>query len=196
VITGCHYSSLVVDRLRDQTKEPNTTVSCFYLDFTAETSAIDILGSLLKQMISGMEIVPREISRGLREHRNSLCGTVLQLVEIMQILQLITSSQPIFICIDALDECTGIQLARVLESLKQILDKSPRTRIFLTGRPHIRAEIEGHLSGRVASVSVDLRRDDFIAYIRARLANDKSPNSMDDCLKEDILKTLGNTPEM
>ena len=65
----------------------------------------------------------------------------------------------------------------------------------LTGRPHIRAEIEEHLSGRVASVSVGPRKDNFITYIRARLANDKSPDSMDDCLKEDIQNTLGNTSE-
>jgi len=195
VLTGSHYSSLVVDRLRDQAREPNTAVTCFYFDFTVETSATDILGSLLKQMISGMEIVPEEISRCLREQISSHCGPLQQLVEIMQLLHLITSSQPTFICIDGLDECAGVQLARVLESLKQILDKSPRTRIFLTGRPHIRAEIEGNLSGRVASVSVGPSKDDFITYIRARLANDKSPNSMDECLKEDILNTLGNTSE-
>jgi len=196
VLTGCHDSSLVVDRLRDPAREPNNTVTCFYLDFTAETSATDILGSLLRQMISGMEIVPDEISRGLREQINSLCGPVLQLVEIMQMLDLITSSQPTFIFIDSLDECAVVQLARVLESLKQILDKSPRTRIFLTGRPHIRAEIEGHLSGRVASVFVDPSKDDFITYLRGRLVNDKYPDSTDECLKADILDTLGNKSEM
>jgi len=198
VLTGCHDSSLVVDRLRDESRELNTIVTCFYFDFTARKaiSVTDILGSLLKQIIREMEIVPEEISRGLREHKDSVFGGYKQqLVGIVQILQLITSSQPTFICIDALDECTGVQLARVLESLKQVLDKSPRTRIFLTGRPHIRAEIEGHLSGRVASVYVGPNKDDFITYIRARLANDKSPNSMDECLKEDILNTLGNTSE-
>jgi len=161
-----------------------------------ETSITDILGSLLKQIISGMEIVPEEISRGLREHRNSIHGHKLQLVEIMQILQLITSSQPTFRCIDALDECAGVQLARVLESLRQILDRSRGTRIFLTGRPHIRAKIEGFLSGRVASVSVSPSKGDFTTYLRARLANHKSPDSMDECMKEDILNTLGNTSEM
>ena len=196
MLTDCHDSSLVVDGLRNQAGQPNTTVTCFYFDFTAETCAVDILGSLLKQLISGMETVPDAISRCLQEYTKCLYGRAGQLVQIMQMLLIITSSWPIFICIDALDECDGAQLARVLQLLKEILDMSPRTRIFLTGRPHIRAEIEGHLSGRVASVSVDPSKDDFIKYIRVRLANDKSPDSMDDCLKADILNTVGNTSEM
>ena len=199
MLTHRDDSSLVVDRLRDLAREQNTTVGCFYLDFKApkEVSANDILGSLLEQMIREMEVVPEEILRRLQEHRNALCGTVLQLVEIVQILQVITSSQPKFICIDGLDECAGVQLARLLESLKQILEQSPGTRIFVTGRPHLRSEIEDHLSGRVASVSADPSKDDVTRYIRARLAKDKTPYAMDECLEADILEnTLGNTSGM
>ena len=199
MLTRCHDSSLVVDRLRDQARDKNATVGCFYFDFKApkEVSATDILGSLLEQMISEMEVVPEEILRGLREHKNALCGTTLRLVEIVQILQLITSSQPTFICIDGLDECVGIQLARLLESLKQILEKSPGTRIFVTGRPHIRSAIEEHLAGRVASVSVDPSKDDVTRYIHARLAKDKTPDAMDECLKAGVMENiLRNTSGM
>jgi len=199
VLTGCHDSSQVVDTLRDLAREQNTTVGYFYFDFTApkELSATDILGSLLKEMINGMEIVPEEILRGLREHRNAFCGDILPLVDIVQMLQLMTSSRPRFICIDGLDECAGVQLSRLLESLKQILEKSPGTRIFMTGRPHICAEIEEHLPRLVASVLVDPSKDDIIRYIRARLAEDKTQDAMDECLEADILEnTLGNISGM
>ena len=199
MLTGCHDSSQVVDTLRDLAREQNTTVGYFYFDFTApkELSATDILGSLLKEMINGMEIVPEEILRGLREHRNAFCGDILPLVDIVQMLQLMTSSRPRFICIDGLDECAGVQLSRLLESLKQILEKSPGTRIFMTGRPHICAEIEEHLPRLVASVLVDPSKDDIIRYIRARLAEDKTQDAMDECLEADILEnTLGNISGM
>jgi len=195
VLTGCHGSSLVVDTLRDLAREQNTTVGYFYFDFTApkELSATGILGSLVKEMISGMEIVPEEIFRGLREHRYAFCGDIIPLVDIVQILQLITSSRPRFICIDGLDECAGVQLSRLLESLKQILERSPGTRIFMTGRPHVSAKIEEHLPGLVASVLVDPSEDDIIRCIRARLAKDKTHDAIDRFLEADIVKnTLGN----
>ena len=63
--------------------------------------------------------------------------------------------------------------------------------------PHIRAEIEQHLPGRVACVSADPRKDDIVTYIRARLANDKTQDAMDECLEADILEnTLGNISGM
>ena len=61
-------------------------------------------------------------------------------------LQTITSSQPKFICIDAVDEFGGAQRLRILDCLKQVLEKSPTTRKYMTGRPHIRAEIENRLA--------------------------------------------------
>ena len=111
MLTGCHDSSLVVDTLRDLSREQNTTVEYFYFDFMArkELSAVDILGSLLKQMMSEMEIAPDEILRGLREQRDAIYLHEPQLVNIVQMLQLITSSQPTFLCIDGIDACGGVQ---------------------------------------------------------------------------------------
>ena len=86
----------------------------------------------------------------------------------------------------------------LFDSLKEILKKSPGTRIFVTGRPHIRAEIERRLAGRVASLSVGPTRDDivrflrFLQYLRARLSEDETPDAMDTSLEADI---LGKIPE-
>ena len=196
MLTSCHDSSLVVDTLRDLATQQNTAIGYYYFDFTSQKdlSAVDILGSLLKQMMSEMEIVPGGILRGLREQTDAIYADEPQLVNIVQMLQLITSSQPTFLCIDGLDECDGEQRAKVFESLRQIVEKSKGTRIFVTGRPPIGAEIEEHLPGRVASVSADSRKDDIITYIRARLAKDNPQDAMDGCLRADILKnTPGNT---
>src|ERR1700712_2364298 len=64
----CDDSSLVVDKLCNQVRGKNTPVTCFYFDFAArkEQSAAVMLGSLLKQIVSGMDRIPEEISRALQ----------------------------------------------------------------------------------------------------------------------------------
>ena len=192
VLTRCDNSSLVVDRLCDQTKGQNITVACFYLDFAArkEQSATKTLGSLLKQIVSGMEKIPEDISRAFQEQKQAIGGRAPQLVDILKMLQALTSSQPTFICIDALDECVGVQRVRLLDSLKEILGNSSSTRIFMTGRPHIRTEIKKRLSGRVTSVSISPTRGDIIAYLRVRLGEDETPDAMDESLEADILEKI------
>jgi len=192
MLTGRNHSSLVVDRLCDQARGQNAAVSCFYFDFAArkEQSAISMLGSLVKQMVNAMERIPEEISRVFQEQKKTLGGCRPQLVDLVKMLQVVASSQPAFMCIDALDECEGVQRGRILGSLKQILAKSPGTRIFVTGRPHIRAEIEKRLSGRVISALVGARKDDIITYLRARLDEDETSDAMDDSLEADILAKI------
>ena len=167
-------------------------ITCFYFDFAArkEQSAISMLGSLLKQIVSGMERVPEEISRAFQEQKKAIGGCGPQLADIVKMLQATTSLQPTFMCIDALDECVGVQRFKVLDSLNQILEKSPRTRIFITGRPHIRPEIEKRIAGRAITLSVGPSKDDITTYLHARLAEDETPDAMDESLEAEILETI------
>ena len=192
MLTSCDDSSLVVDRLCEQAKGQNTAILGFYFDFAAreEQSARCMLGALLKQMVSGMGRIPKEISQIFEEHKKTMWGRRPQLATIVKMLQAITSSQPTFMCIDAIDECAAEQRIRLLNSLKQILERSPGTRIFVTGRPHIHAEIEQRLAVRVISVSIGPRKDDIVTYIRARLSDDETPEVMDKSLKVDILQKI------
>ena len=192
-------SSLVVDTLCDQTRGQGIAVTCFYFDFAArkEHSATSVLGSLLKQVVGGMERIPEEISRAFQEQKTAIGGRAPRLPEIVKMLQAVTSSQRIFMCIDALDECAAVHRTKILDSLKQILKKSPGTRIFVAGRPHVRAEIEKGLAGRVISVSIGPRKDDIIRYLRARLSEDETPDEMDESLEADILERIpGGISEM
>src|SRR5437868_10627496 len=79
---------------------------------------------------------------------------------------------------------------KLLDSLNQILQKSPGTRIFVTGRPHIRPDVGRRLTGRVKSVSVCPKRDDIIRYLHTRLGEDTNPDAMDSSLETDILKKI------
>ena len=192
VVTCRDISSLVVDRLCDQARGQNTTVTCFYFDFAArkEQSATAMLGSLLKQIVSGMEAIPEDISRAFQEQKKAIGGRGPLLIYIVKMLQTITSSQRTFVSIDALDECVTVHRVKILDSLKQILEKSPGTRVFITGRPHIRAEMEKRLGGKVISVSLCPNKEDIIRYILVRLGEDETPDAMDEGLVADILKKI------
>ena len=192
VLTSRDISSLVVDRLCDEARGQSTAVACFYFDFAArkEQSSTSMLGSLLKQVVGGMEKIPEEILQAFEEQKKVIGGRKLRLPDIVKMLQAITSSLHTFVCIDALDECAAVHRVKVLDSLRQILEKSPGTRIFILGRPHIQAEIEKRLAGRVMSVSLGPRKSDIIEYLRVRLNEDVTPDAMDESLKADILQRI------
>ena len=149
-----------------------------------------MLGSLLEQVVGGMEEISEEVSRTFREQKMAVGGRGLLLPDIVKMLQAITSSLHMFVCIDALDECAVVHRVKLLESLNQILEKSPRTRIFIIGRPHIRAEAEKRLAGRVMSISIGSSKDDIVGYLRVRLYEDESPGAIDESLAAEILKKI------
>jgi len=199
VLTGCDASSLVIDNLCNQARGQNVAVACFYFDFAAqkEQSPTCMLGALLKQVVSGLDKVPEEIVRDYEDQKKVIGGRRPLLSDIVKMLQTTSHQKRTLICIDALDECAAADRVKLLNSLKQILQKSRNTRIFVTGRPHIRAEIENRLSGRVATLLITPRRDDVIRYLHSRLAEDITPDAMDSSLEADILKKiLDNILEM
>jgi len=188
-------SSLVVDRLCDRAREENIAVACFYVDFAAreEQSPTNILGSLLKQIVGGLGTIPEEIRQTFQDHRKVIGGRGLRVSEIVKMLQTVTSLRPTFICVDALDECVEVNQPEVLDSLRQILEKSPKTRIFLTGRRHIRGEIERYLGARAAIISIKPSNDDIVEYIRIRLSKDRCRDAMDGSLEAEIIKGITTT---
>jgi len=185
----------VIDRLCNWARGRNAAVACFYLDFAAqkEQSLSSILGSLLKQIVGGLEKIPAKIAQAFRGEGQVIGGRKLELGEIVEMLQDVSSSRPTFICIDALDECMAAYRVKLLDSLKQILHKSPNTRIFLAGRSHMRGEVEKHLAGRVVAVSITPTKDDIVIFLREKLKEDTTPDAMDTSLEEDILKTIPET---
>ena len=192
LLTGSDGSSVVVDYLCDQVIEQDITVACFYYDFASREaqSPINMLGSLLKQLLGGVEAFPGEIIRKFRSQKRAIGGRRLQLPDIVKMFATLPVLQRTFVCVDALDECVPEHQLEVLGALVQILQRSPKTRVFMTGRSHIRRAVERGLGGRAASVSIKPRDDDIVTYLRARLRKDPTPEVMNSGLEDDILKSL------
>ena len=195
LLISCDVSSLVVDALYKQAAEEDTAVACFYLDSAAqkEQSPAAILGSVLKQIVDGLDQVPERIAKAFRNKGKTSGGQRLALAEIVEFLQDISSSRRTFICIDALDECPPGHRVKLLDSLNEILRETPGARLFLTGRPNIRAEVEKDLAGRTVTKLIMPMKEDITIFLRAKLDQDTTPEAMDASLEEEIIQDIPDT---
>ena len=192
LLIGFDNRSLVIDKLCDEAVEEDTAVVCFYFDFAArnEQSPVNMLGSLLRQLVSGLEKIPKAIVRDFQKQKKGIGGRGLQVSEILKMFQAITATKRTFICVDALDECVPEHRIVVLESLRQILWGLPNTRIFMTGRPQVRSEVEKKLNGAVTFISIQPTEDGVVRYLRDKLRNDTTPEIMSSTLEAEIMKTI------
>ena len=192
MLIGCDDSSLVIDRLCDEAIERDTTVVCFYFDFAArnEQSPSNILGSLLRQLVSGEKEIPEAIAREFLNDKRAIGGRGPQISGILKIFQAITTTRRTFICVDALDECVPEFRMVVLEALGQILQRSPNTRLFMTGRPNVRREVERELGGAATFILIRATEDGVVRFLREKLRKDAIPHMMSSPLEGDIIKSI------
>jgi len=192
LLTGRDGSSVVVDYLCDQAAERDMAVACFYYDFASREaqSPTNMLGSLLKQLLSGLGAIPVEIVQKFRSQRKVIGSRRLRLPDIVKMFATVQTLQRTFICVDALDECVPEHQLEVLDALGQILQVSPKIRVFMTGRSHILGAIERVLGGRATSVSIKPRDHDIVTYLRARLRKDTTPEVMNSGLEDAIMKSI------
>ena len=85
---------------------------------------MNILDSLLKQVVGELEGAPEEISQAYEDQRKEIGGGEPQLSDITKRLQISSSARLTLICIDAMDEYAAEHRVKFLDSLHQILQKS------------------------------------------------------------------------
>ena len=176
----------------DEAAEGDPTVACFYFDFAArkEQSPINMLGSLLRQLVSGQGKIPEAIARDFRKEKSVIGGRGLQVSGILKMFREITATRGVFLCVDALDECVPEHRMVVLESLGQMLQGSPDTRLFITGRPHVRNEVERELGGAATFIFIRAMEDGVLRFLREKLRKDTIPNMMSSKLEGDIMESI------
>jgi len=181
----------VIDRLCDQAGGEDIAVTGLYCDFLAqqEQTTTNMIGAILKQLV-GRGDIPKEVREAFQKAKKEFGGRGLLLAEMMGMLRIaLASLSQVFICIDALDECLPKHLPQLLESLRNIVQESPRTRIFLTGRPHVGSAIQRYFTKAVV-VPVSPNTDDIRNYIEMKLDRDDEPEAMDSDLRADIVKVI------
>ena len=181
----------MIDSLCDEPSEEDIAIAAFYCDFRdhQEQTTANIMGAILKQLVARDEVL-RHMQTAFQKAKRELGGRGLRLPDMVRMLkQAIAPLPQVFICIDALDECLSKNLPELLVSLKDVLRGSPRTRIFLTGRPHVEAEILRYFTtGVTAPISPSTR--EIERYLEKKLEMDTMRDAMSDTLHADILEII------
>ena len=190
-LTTRNTSSLVIDSLCDQPGEENVAVAAFYCDFVSqqEQTIVNIMGAILKQLV-GRGGILEDLRKAFRKAKKEVGGRGPRLADLMGMLRTTIAAVPrVFICIDALDECLPKCLPELLESLRDIVQESPSTRIFLTGRPHVREDIQRYFA-RAVVIPISPSRDDIRNYVEMRLDRDAEPKAMTKDLRANIARVI------
>jgi len=186
-----NISSLVIDGLCDGPCEEDIAVAMFYCDFhdQKEHTTANIMGAILKQLLVTGEVL-EHVQKAFQKAKKEVGGRGLRLQDIVQMLKQAVAALPrVFICIDALDECLPKHLLEILKSLEDILQASPRARIFLTGRPQVEAEIKRYFTTGVI-VPISPKTQDVKIYLENKLEMDTEHYAMSDGLRADIQKII------
>ena len=187
-------SSLVIDTLCNSINEDNVAVACVYCDFYAhkEQSAASVLAVLLKQLVAGVEPILGEIKEAFERAKREVDGRALRLPEIRAMLvKSLSSLRRGFICIDALDEFPTKHRPELWDSLQHVVRECPNTRLFITGRPHIREEVKKYFPGYPGLAPIKPTKEDIEGYITMRLKKDSElGDAMDTELEADILRII------
>jgi len=190
-------SSLVIDTLYEQARRAGVVVLFFYCDNRAHESqsAVNIIGSLLRQFALGALGIPEGIHSAFEESRQG-GGKGLKLLDMVELfVKTISSIERAYICIDAADELLPQDRSEFLNALGQIIREVPNTRLFLTGRPHIRGEIEKRLTDGTYSINVVVDQGDIARHLSRKMDDDNARDEdvMTEDLKSDIMGGMSET---
>ena len=148
-----------------------------------------MLGAILKQLLE-RDGIPEPLRQVYRVEKRGFGGRAAQLLDLVDILKKTIASIPeVFICIDGLDECLPKNRRELLESLQDITRASPATRMFLSGRPHIRDEVKRYFTEAI-TIAVIPTIEDIERYLEMRLDRDLTPSAMDNNLRAEIMRVI------
>ena len=130
------------------------------------------------------------VRTAFKKTKQELGGRGLRLPDMVQMVKRAVATLPqVFICIDALDQCLSKYLSELLGSLRNILQESPRMRIFVTGRPHVEVEIIRHFAAAII-VPISPSAHEIRRYLEKKLEKDTMRDAMSDDLRADILRII------
>jgi len=182
----------VIDTLREQTCGGSIAVLSLYCDYQTQKdqSAVNIIGSLLSQVALGAGRIPFEIQRTFElKQRGRQAPRLPDMLKLF--VKTVSSIERVYICFDAIDELLPQNRSELLRALRQIVRDAPSVRIFLTGRPHIRGELDKYLTKEAYIIHIVADQGDIARYVNQRIEDDDGGSElMPGGLKNDILKTM------
>ena len=194
MLTNNKISSLVIDTLRKQTRGQNIAVLLLYCDYQSQKdqSAVNMIGSLVRQATLRAHRIPNEIKSAFDESKLE-GGDGLPLPDMVKLFIKVSGyMEVVYLCVDAVDEVLPQHRLGFLRALREIVEDAPNVRLFLTGRPYIRAELDKHITKRACAIHVMADQGDITRYLSQKMDDDaeQDPGLMTEDLKNNIMKTM------
>ena len=188
-LTACNSSSLVIDHCYGSEQDITVAgVYCDYLDRKEQTTS-NILGAMLKQFIRSGDILG-DIRKAFEDAKRHFGGVGPEAPELLKMLKMVIAQRHwVVICIDGLDESLAAHRTGLLSALQAIVRELPNVRLFLTGRPFIRPEVERYFPN-VDTILVSPTREDTEAFLRMKLDGDPEPDAIDESLRAEIMEII------
>jgi len=192
----------VIDHLCSQgtaRERPTSKASivCLYADYRDQNNQtlIHILGCFVHQLLTSTQLlhIPDPVIEKLKEVKRR--NAKVELEDILAMLKLLLERlDGTFFCIDALDELEPQTRRKLLDILSNKLQLGTKTtRLFFTGRPHMRSEVQSYFSiSEAQTVDIVASENDIRQYVSHKIAEDKraNPEAMNRVLESEILTAL------
>ena len=151
-----------------------------------------MIGGLLRHIALGEVGNVGEIQNAFEKSRQG-GGKGLRLPEMLDLfVKTISSLERVYICVDAMDELLPQHRSEFLRALQQIIHEASNTRLFVTGRPHIRGELDKTLTRGAYTIHIVPDQGDITRYLSRKIDDDDSrdPDLMTENLRNDIMKII------
>ena len=151
---------------------------------------MNMIGSLVRQAALRAPQIPSEIKSAFEESKEE-GGDGLQLPDMVKLFVKVAGhSEVVYIAVDAVDEVLPQHRFELLRALRDILQDAPNVRLFLTGRPYIRAEVDKHLTKKGYALHIVADQEDITRYLSQKMDDDEDPGLMAKDLKNNIITTM------
>ena len=151
-----------------------------------------MIGSLLRQIALGVVGNVGEIQNAFEKSRHG-GGKGLRLPEMVKLfVNTVCPLDRVYICVDAMDELLPQHRSEFFYALREIIQEAPNTRLFLTGRPYIRGELDKNLTEGAYIIHIVPNQEDIAKYLKRKMDDDgdRDPDLMTESLKNDITKIM------
>ena len=180
------FSSTIIQDIKAMCGAGQASMAYFYFDFREINKQHwrDLVPSLLTQLSAQSDPCCDILSRLYSRHGN---GTQQPDDDTLKrsLIEMLTlpDQRPIYLILDALDECSGVSgipspRDRVLRLVKELVDlQIPNLRICVTSRPEfdIRDALERLTARRVSLHDQSGQKQDIVDYVRSVVYSDLEP---------------------
>ena len=192
---------MIIRDIKSVSNAGSTLLAYFYFDFkdTEKQDSRALLSSLLVQLSDQSEIFFGTLFSLYSAHKDgSETPTVGSLAECLKDMLAITGQGPVYLVMDALDECpndSGIPTSRekVLSLVKELVGlRHPSLRLCITSRPEfdIRTTLEPLATQQVSLHDESGQKQDIIDYVTSVVHSDNKMMKWRDDDKNMVIEKL------